>query len=58
MKWRPKDTAPKDGTQFMVWDPANGLITRVSWEEGGWISHCEMWSGNFTYWMPRPRGPQ
>jgi hypothetical protein len=69
-EWQPIETAPKDGTQILVWDGANAQVAEFyvradgssSWELGHrWVNgHTrESWScsGVLTHWMPLPARP-
>lgn len=64
MSWQPIDTAPKDGTRVLGYEPSatvgNGwieIIRRVddSWSGSKWVN-----SSGFCqpqYWMPLPKPP-
>lgn len=67
MEWRPIETAPTDGSRFLVWVTGlmlagvrfgsayrgvNGQV--VAKPEGG----NGDWSKDITHWMPLPDGPQ
>ena len=69
-KWQPIETAPKDGTQILVWSPYRH--TCVTWYSGqyddqphGWIDWFtgKEYGGNWyahkaTHWMPLPDPPK
>lgn len=61
--WQPIATAPKDGSEILVWHP-NDDVHVVSWDSdtGLWYfcigPHEGHWDANaFEYWMPRPERP-
>ena len=54
--WMHMSTAPKDGTRFIAYDPRNGLLFTMHWNDE-WLTDYESWSGTFTHWMPRPARP-
>lgn len=58
MKWKPRETAPKDGNDFIAWDPTFGLLFTMHWKDDQFLTQHEMWSGTFTHWMPLPGPPQ
>ena len=65
-RWRPIETAPKDGTHILGWD--GNTQTTVKWWQwhGGrgywdlveWGAYAEDGEGNPTHWMPLPDPPK
>ena len=55
--WFGGDTAPKDGKQFIAYDPMCGLLFTMHWSDGAFSTDYERWSGRFTHWMPLPKPP-
>lgn len=64
MKWQDISTAPKDGSEIMVWKkgwlyPHNGYWDANVGEEGSWenpfTNDC---MDQPTHWMPLPDPPQ
>ena len=54
-EWQLRETAPKDGSEVLVWD--HGVITQAAYEQGGWFSI----DGGLVYpthWMPLPEPPK
>jgi hypothetical protein len=58
LPWKPAETAPRDGKQFIAFDPRFGLMFTMHWSGSDFITRDETWSGVFTHWMPRPLAPQ
>lgn len=63
MKWRPIETAPKDGTAVLIFDVPHGLIYSARFFDGEWISMSCI-DGYFgcreneaSHWMPLPEAP-
>lgn len=67
MKWQDIDTAPKDGTEVLVWDR---MVLRACWDDP-WDSGNSSWhlgaclafgdestECNPTHWMPLPNAPE
>jgi len=60
--WQPIDTAPKDGTRVLLYDPYNGVgdgyYCNIRWwhYECGDDWYSEEW--NPTHWMPLPTTPK
>lgn len=55
--WQPISSAPKDGTQILVFVPPHE-VTTTSWEDGtwGWPDHV-FWSVEPTHWRLLPLAP-
>lgn len=57
-EWQPIDTAPKDGTEIIVFDPTSGGGRAiVSWYWESWRDD-ELVSWKATHWMPLTESPQ
>jgi len=63
--WQPIETAPKDGTEIIVWWPEIGHPYITKWTRfingnlyrDGW--HCGIWEVERpTHWMPLPKPPK
>lgn len=60
-KWKPMDTAPKDGTKILVWDYYAKAPTVAAWDSSYWNLVVQ---GEFAAsgeveplgWMPLPEG--
>lgn len=57
MTWQPINTAPKDGTEILIWDGKHIDI-------GHWFSSTQTWYGRLaedrviaTHWLPTPEPP-
>lgn len=69
IEWRPIETAPRDGTEILVFEPAKGeygsqYIAVVSFKEQGWNGpkwyetlNEEHTVDEPTHWMPLPKPP-
>jgi hypothetical protein len=62
MEWQPIETAPKDGTPVMIYDPEFSIKVYVAawmydfqWVEADGEHHLEF---NPTHWMPLPEPPK
>jgi hypothetical protein len=67
--WQPLETAPKDGTVFLVFDKAKGWISQCQWVQSkknrgfwgvvDWSSDEYPGNGPIepTHWMPLPVFP-
>lgn len=68
MRWKPIETAPKDGTEILAW---NGESVQQSWwddtvyRQGKWCIWRDAKLGHIywldpvpTHWMPLPLPPQ
>lgn len=59
-QWQPIETAPKDGSKFLVWA---GVVGTAYYKKGyseayGLFSNnLSAWIGKPTHWMPLPKGP-
>ena len=66
-EWQPIETAPKDGTEVLVWSEHGG-VESAYWEAGcyghsGWTIYqirTEIAEPDFppTHWMPLPEPPK
>lgn len=61
MEWQPIETAPKDGTEFLVFctDDGHSYICFCNYLAGGyWNPDAEVGGKlNPTHWMPLPKPP-
>ena len=64
-KWRPIESAPKDGTPILITDieqPSAGLLI-ARWKMDAWWGlptprgNCAIWP-DATHWMPLPKAPE
>ena len=64
-KWRPIESAPKDGTPILITDieqPSAGLLI-ARWKMDAWWGlptprgNCTIWP-DATHWMPLPKAPE
>lgn len=62
-QWQPIETAPRDGSRFLVWEPFEPAC-EWAWidmeEEGGELRPCSNRSRFWhmpTHWMPTPTTP-
>lgn len=56
--WEPIETAPRDGTEVLVFH--HGLITIAWWSSifDEWQNACSAdWCHEVTHWMPLPEAP-
>jgi len=66
MKWRPIESAPRDGTPFLASDPARDTkavcrMENISTKDPNWVCRAIYWDWSedhpvFTRWVPLPRG--
>ena len=64
MNWRPIETAPKDGTWILTFDPEEP----DKWSKYGiykwstffkeWVDQRDVTCADFTHWMPLPPPPE
>jgi len=58
--WWPIETAPRDGTAILVYEP--GFFHTAAWEanefKAGWTNAYGSWLVDVTHWMPLPEPPQ
>jgi hypothetical protein len=58
--WWPIETAPRDGTTILVYEP--GFFHTAAWEanefKAGWTNASGSWLGDVTHWMPLPGPPK
>jgi hypothetical protein len=54
--WQPIETAPKDGTEVLIW-PREITGTAI-YSHGEWVDPNEEYAESHpTHWMPMPAGP-
>jgi len=68
MNWQPIETAPKDGTEILVWCAQFKCAVVVAWTVSVWVPCGGAWVGEenrsdttewpATHWMPLPEPPQ
>ena len=65
--WQPINTAPRNGSKFLVWDDYYGIrIGRayVRSDHDDWLSYVDAFNGSSkggnraTHWMPLPPPPE
>ena len=59
-EWQPIETAPKDGTNILVWCPERNRVYLVYWDEfaDDWFAFTDRWiSKVVSHWMPVPKPP-
>lgn len=58
MTWRPIETAPKDGSDILLYCPSGDILT-ANWDGTGWSDNARgSWRGfDATLWMPLPAPP-
>lgn len=56
-QWQPAETAPKDGSHFIAYDPGAGPLFTMHWNGNEFMPEYERWTGEFTHWMPIPDAP-
>jgi len=61
--WQPIDTAPKDGTSYLVWAGGVGMAHWVERYQSGYPHNAPFsenlaaWKSIATHWMPLPKAP-
>ena len=61
MTWQPIETAPKDGTEFLAYDPDLGIVI-ADWDDG-WHYDCfdsdgmGFYDQEPTHWQTLPAKP-
>ena len=55
-EWQPIETAPKDGTPFIVWWPGGYADTMASWRE--YLGFIGFGEPHATHWQPLPAPPK
>lgn len=65
-KWRPIETAPKDGSRFLTWCKTYGVRVGMAYnrsDHDDWLSNLDAYGGSSkggmraTHWMPLPEPP-
>lgn len=58
MKWQTIETAPKDGTNVLVWDHNESFIAWWDKRERTWWRRDAIIHLYPTHWMPLPNPPE
>jgi hypothetical protein len=63
--WRPIETAPKDETKILGWDPIGEACIPIEWHDadgdcgpGFYVCWTGSPNGDCTHWMPLPEPPK
>ena len=62
-EWQPIETAPKDGTEIILWESRKGHRWLAFWHVDCWVTSGSAEAGNynfpvFTHWQPLPSPPK
>ena len=61
MEWQPIETAPRDGTAVLAWNPMIGIyktwFDSDDWVMNGWGDKPGVWYPAPYKWMPLPPPP-
>ena len=59
MTWQPIETAPKDGTEILLWEPkGEGICIGCYYPTTGWNNGYDKLLHTPTHWMPLPEEPK
>jgi hypothetical protein len=57
-EWQPIETAPKDGTSFLVWRAGRfNSVDKTCWYAGEVLQPSKEHIDSCTHWMPLPESP-
>lgn len=59
-EWQPIESAPKDGTAVLLYDPtteSGGFVFEGAWENG-WYDYGDWFDRTPTHWIPLPSPPR
>ena len=56
--WQPIETAPKDCSDFLAYNPMTRKHVVVFWKHDAWIFPELVFSSSITHWMPLPAAPK
>lgn len=60
-EWQPMETAPKDGSTFLIFEQCEGMsaIATGSWSPAAaaFVDDAGLWM-SATHWMPLPEPPK
>jgi hypothetical protein len=62
--WMPIETAPKDGSSYLVWAGGVGMAHYVDYYQSGYAhkapfsENLAAWKAKATHWMPLPAAPE
>lgn len=61
MSWKPIETAPKDGTEILLYEPGPAYVQMGYWVRDGWLMVDAQCGGESsatpTHWLPIPEPP-